>query len=177
LGGLPTQPVCRLLDANDQDVIADIGCGNGFLAEKIAFNRYVGIDCDAQMIKAARERNLPRSEFVLGDALQYDFKSLAPTKAVLYGVLHHLTDEEAVCLLRMLGSYVSQSIVTLDPVYRPNHPINNLLCRLDRGRYVRDEQAMLDLIKKTDWVIDTKLNHSANTKVADYLSFRLKPRR
>lgn len=175
LGGLPTDPILRLLESNASDMILDIGCGTGFLAEKIPFRLYVGLDRDPKMIEIAQRKKIPHSIFTLTPVQDYDFSNLHPTKAVLYGVLHHLNDKDAVSLLRMLRKTGVARLVTLDPIYSQFHFINNLLCKLDRGEYVRNEMGMLQLVEQAGLRVERKLLHYSNTVIAKYLILRLTP--
>ncbi len=175
LGGLPTRPLLKLLDSQAGDIILDVGCGSGFIAEKMKFERYIGIDHNPAMIEIARKREIPSTSFLLEEVSDYDFGALKPTKAILYGLLHHLDDASAIALLTRLSKIVTQWIVTLDSVYSKTHVINNFLCKFDRGKFVRTENEMLALIAKTPLKIETKLLHDANTKIAKYITFRLLP--
>ena len=176
LGGLPTAPVVRLLEAGPTDVIVDVGCGTGDLAEQVPFRRYFGFDSDPKVIAIARAKNIAGAEFTVDSALDYDLRRRAPTRAVLYGVLHHIPDEDAVRLLRALDDAGAAAIVTLDPVYSRYHVLNNVLCRLDRGRYVRTEEEMDALVQRAGLEAETRLVHYSNSKVAKYISYRLRRR-
>ena len=175
LGGLPIRDILDLLEANGSDIILDVGCGTGYMAEKIGFSRYTGIDNDPRMIKIAQNRKIPNAEFVLQDIRKYNFADVGPTKIVLYGVLHHLNDRDAIELLKLLAHTTKQFIVSLDPVYAKYHLINNILCELDRGAYVRTEEDMITLISQTKLRVESKLVKYANTFIAKYLVLRLIP--
>jgi type IV secretory pathway protease TraF len=54
------------------------------------------------------------------------------------GLLHHLTDAQAIDLLGMCARAPGlQRVVTQDVVYLDGRLVNNVLARLDRGRHVR----------------------------------------
>lgn len=175
LGGLPTGRVVRLLEPAPSDVIVDIGCGTGDLAEQIPFRRYFGFDNDPRVIKIAEAKKIPNASFTLDSVQEYDLRPRAPTKAVLYGILHHIPDEDAVRLLRALKDAGTGDIVTLDPVYSRYHLVSNLLCRLDRGAYVRTEPEMQALMDQAGLETETRLLHYSNSGLAKYISFRLRP--
>ena len=174
LGGLPNAPVLKLLEATSSDQILDVGCGTGFMANETTFQKYFGIDNDPRVIEIANRRNIKNAKFLLHD-LSGSFPPLdfVPTKAILYGILHHLDDAAAAGLLRKLSGMVSDRIVTLDPVYSKRHFLNNILCKLDRGTYVRTESEMLRLVSSSGLEIKEKLLCYANTKIAKYIIFRL----
>ncbi len=175
LGGLPTPPLLKLLDSRENDVLLDVGCGTGFIAEKTNYQEYRGFDSDPKVIQIAKSKNLPRCTFEVNDTDHFDFAQVRPTKAILYGILHHLDDASAQKLLRSLARCVTGCIVTLDPVYAKFHPTNNILCKLDRGRYVRTEAAWDQLVTGVGHKVETRLIHHANTRISQYLSYRLIP--
>jgi len=177
LGGLPFAQTLQLIDSRDSDVILDVGCGPGYYAEKLKFKSYIGFDSNPRAIEAARRRGIPNATFVVGDVMGYDFKSLKPTKAVLSGILHHLNDTEAVHLLDSLAKIVTQWIVTEDPIFSTYHIFNNLLCRLDRGEFVRSDTELEALIARTELRIEKKLIFYANTKISRHIAFRFIPTR
>ncbi len=177
LGGLPMKPMLALLDSNESDVIIDVGCGTGFLAEKIRYKQYLGFDQDLNFIKIAQKRKIKNAEFILEDISKFNFDHRNPTKAILAGVLHHLNDDEAIHLLNALSQTVTQWLVTFDPVYSKYHIVSNLLCKLDRGKFVRTEDQMLQLINRSKLSIETKKLHYSNTKIGKYIIFRLLPKR
>ena len=176
LGGLPTSHVLNYLNTQPDEIIFDIGCGCGFVSELIKFRNYFGFDNNTAMLSIAKKRNVSNASYIETDITKYDFNGLSADKAIMYGMLHHLNDHDAVGLLNKLCGKVSKCIVTLDPVYATFHIINNLLCMFDRGKYVRTADRYCDLIAKTNWKIDVMKAVYANTKVAKYLVLRLTPK-
>jgi hypothetical protein len=66
----------------------------------------------------------------------------------MIGLLHHLSDAEAVELLRLLARCPTLvRAVTLDIVYLDGRWYNNLLARLDRGRYCRRGPGYVELAR------------------------------
>lgn len=177
LGGLPWPELLRLLDSNKNDVIVDIGAGTGTIAEKIHFRKYIGFDHDPRSIRVALKKNIPNASFLLQDVNEMNLTALKPTKAVLSGILHHLTDQQALSLLNSLARSISQCVVTLDPIFWKGHILNNFLCRLDRGHYIRTKEQMLNLINESSMQIDAEAYYSSNTKITKYASYRLIPRK
>ncbi len=175
LGGWPFEPTLSLLDSTGSDVILDVGCGTGHFSEKIQFRQYYGFDNDAKALQVATRRKVPNAVFQMGDIRHFNFQGLKPTQAILSGVLHHLSDDEAVRLLNDLAPIVSRWIVTEDPIYAQYHVLNNLLCRLDRGEHVRTEEEMLALIAKTNLTVEKKSVFYSNTRISKHIAFRLVP--
>lgn len=150
--GIDMSPVYRQLGASGDDVVVDIGCGTGdalnYLTE---FRAYHGFDTDETAIAFARQRAPGRANvmFTAGLLTAADLARIQPTRLVMYGLLHHLADEEAIGLLRMCGDAPSIGrIVTQDVVYLPGQLVNNVLARLDRGRHVRTVEGFRELVER-----------------------------
>ena len=173
IGGHPFTQTLELLDAKDTDVLLDVGCGPGLLAEKIRFKRYIGFDSNPKYIEIAKKRGISNTQFSLEDVSGYDFGKLRPDKAILSGVLHHLNDSEALHVLKALARTVSQWIVTDDPLYARYHVVNNLLCRLDRGEFIRSEKEMRKLFAEAGLEVEKRLIFYSNTWISKHIDFRL----
>jgi SAM-dependent methyltransferase len=140
LGGGPAGKVFGWLGDTRDDVLIDIGCGTGMALDRLGpFAEYHGFDTDARALGRFRQRDLPGNVHLYNaKATGADLDRIRPTKAILMGLLHHLPDMEAGPLLSMLADCPSlRCAITLDPVLTDGKPLNNLLCRLDRGRHVR----------------------------------------
>jgi hypothetical protein len=94
--------------------------------------------------------------------------------------LHHLNDSEAVDLLGMLhASSRLVRAVTLDIVYLPGRPYNNLMARLDRGKYCRTPDAYAELAAAAGLrLVDRYLARSHPTRgLVQYYVLELTPGR
>jgi SAM-dependent methyltransferase len=149
VGGVDMTPVYALLKASTHDTVLDIGCGTGdALRYLTGFARYRGFDGDERAIAAARRRATGGSDVSFEARLitEDDVRAIAPTRAILAGLLHHLPDEEAADVLRLLRvSAALGRVVTQDPVVIDGEHLGNMLTRLDRGRYCRDAGGYRDL--------------------------------
>ena len=150
IGGLDMSPVYDSLEAGANDVIVDVGCGTGDALQYLpSFRTYHGFDVDAGAIEFARERaaGRPGVTYEPRALTAEDLASLRPSLVILAGLLHHLDDSQAVELLTMLARTPSiRRIVSQDVVYLPRERVSNLLARLDRGRFVRDEPGYRELV-------------------------------
>jgi SAM-dependent methyltransferase len=180
LGGFDFSAVYRFLDVNSDDVVLDIGCGFGYSLEHLSeFRAYYGFDTSQRAIDALRQRfgHDPRVQAFQRVARREDFQQLKPTKVLLMGLLHHLSPVEAESLLFDLGQTESvQRVGSEDPVYRPGRWINNLLCFLDRGRYVRTREGYLDLVDRSGWQVEREMPCTSGNGLADYLCLGLSRR-
>ena len=150
IGGLDMAPVYRALEANNQDIIVDIGSGTGdALGYLDSFRAYHGFDIDEAAVSHARQRagNRAGVTYHARAMTGEDLKAIQPTLLLLAGLLHHLNDSDAIALLRLGARLPSlRRLVTQDVVYLPGEPVSNLLARLDRGRFVRDQEGYLALV-------------------------------
>jgi SAM-dependent methyltransferase len=151
VGGVDLSPLYDQI-RNPDAVILDVGCGTGSALRYLEeFRSYLGMDTDQVAVEHARSRHASsRVSFSKQICTPDDVRRLQPTDVVLAGVLHHLSDVEAVGLLSSLPqSSRLQQVLTADIVFLPGHPLGNLLARLDRGRFCRSEQGYLELVKQS----------------------------
>jgi SAM-dependent methyltransferase len=153
VGGIEMRPLYDLLaEGGASRVVLDVGCGTGDALRHLSgYERYLGIDTDPVAIDAARSRHgdKPNVSFECRMLRATDIAELAPTGVVLSGVLHHLTNDEAVAVLELAaGSENLVRVVTSDIVFLPGQLFNNVLAMMDRGRYCRDPDAYAALARR-----------------------------
>jgi SAM-dependent methyltransferase len=166
LGGFDFSAVYGWLQCTPEDIVVDIGCGTGHAMEYLGpYKTYHGFDIDQHALDTFRlkhpERTVDLEARIMG---REDLDRLAPTRAIAMGLLHHLTDAEARDLMDMLSACKSmQRIITLDPVFLPGRRLNNLLVRMDRGKFGRDRDGYRNLAKNAGLTIaKDELVHSGN---------------
>jgi hypothetical protein len=82
------------------------------------------------------------------------FEEIRPTRVMMNGLLHHLDDADAIELLKMCAATDAvQRVVTNDTVYLPGEPLNNIMARLDRGRFVRNIEGYRNLTSRAGLTI------------------------
>ena len=145
--GLRIRPILDLLDVQPGEKVLDAGCGFGHLAKYFDQCDYTGVDIDPERIEWAKKNigETDRRRFRVADISNTGFGSGSFDKVLAYGLLHHLSDEQAGSCLKEFSRVCKGDIVFSDPVYSRFHLVNNLLCRMDRGEYVRDKKGYLDL--------------------------------
>src|SRR5262249_44672894 len=145
LGGIDMSPLYQRLSAGRNAVVLDIGCGTGDALRYLnEVEQYVGLDTDEVAIAFAKERFCLRSEvrFECRRITADDVARLNPTHVVMAGLLHHLTDDEALALFgNIRRSNRLERIATSDIIYLRGKWLNNLFASLDRGRYCRTKGA------------------------------------
>src|SRR5262249_3167764 len=108
-----------------------------------------------------------------------DLRAIRPTHVLLSGLLHHLSDADALHLLRMCGASPGVvRIATADTVYLPGRHISNVLAFFDRGCFVRTVEGFVELAQKGNVEIVRRQivrSHPTNGR-ALYLVMTLSPR-
>lgn len=130
------------------DRVLDLGCGPGDLAALLPEQHYHGVDSNAAYIEAARAAH-PQAAFVCA-GIEHVVPPEQPFDLVLaVGVMHHLDDDTTRHMLALAHRCLKPGgrLVTLDGCYTPGqNRIARRLLDLDRGRFVRTEQAYRQLL-------------------------------
>ena len=147
--GVRLQPLRQALALQAGDRVLDVGCGTGDYAPLVdrADCSYVGLDFSAAYVDKARQQYAAAFRcFEVGDIRTMAYAPGSFTKALLIGVMHHLTDEENLGVLRALNNVITDRLIVMDLSPGGWHVVNNVLCSLDRGRYPRSQEALQQLI-------------------------------
>lgn len=149
--GARTKAIDAYLELEPNARILDIGCGPGFLLEKLPTDvRYTGFDTDAGYVTYAKKRFGGRGEFVCGPFDADAAAATGPADVVMMnGVLHHLDDDEARETLDVIATALHPGgvLFTLDGCYVDGQsPIARHLLKNDRGPNVRTETGYRDLL-------------------------------
>ena len=151
VGGIDLAPLYNALQATDDDVILDVGCGTGNALNYLhRFRQYWGFDIDDVAVSHARRTFANRTGAVFRTKLldANDLRTLDPTCVVMGGLLHHLATPDVMALLGMLRRSLNlRRAVTQDIVYLPGKPVSNFFARLDRGRHCRSRDGYETLAK------------------------------
>ena len=103
------------LNLKSEDVVADLGCGNGLVTVRIAtqVRRIAGIDVSEPLIEAARTVHThPNCTYHVGDIAKLDSLPIdGVTKAYSYEVLQHLSTEDTRALLGALTEGFGSGLV------------------------------------------------------------------
>ncbi len=138
------------------DKILDIGCGPADILEYLPENiEYTGFDSNENYINAAKKRFKNRGnfycEYVDNNILKNNLIQEGCFKVILaIGVLHHLTDEEAIILFELGQNTLEKGgkLITLDGCYTEKQSLLvKFILNMDRGDFVRNEEEYLKLAK------------------------------
>jgi SAM-dependent methyltransferase len=171
-GGMPFKNFIHLAGLDEPSCrVADVGCGPADILRFVPGagrpGYYLGIDVSNRYLSAAEKRararhvdstfltmdleRLPVSEKVQSEFIAALTEHRATT-VLLMGVLHHISDEAAAVTLDLIHQVPNvNTIVTQDVVTIPGHRLNNLLCDLDRGTFVRNEAGYESLMRRSKW--------------------------
>jgi SAM-dependent methyltransferase len=181
VGGIDMSPFYDRVQATASDVILDVGCGTGdALSYLTEFARYEGIDTDEIAIGFAKKAHgsRPKVSFSCQLCTTEDVARIQPSRVLLCGLLHHLSDDQAVTLLGALkASPKLQRIVTSDIVYLEKSFISNLFASMDRGKFCRRRDALEALVARAGLrvVESTVIRSHPKTGLAKYLLMTIEP--
>jgi SAM-dependent methyltransferase len=130
--------------------VVDVGCGPAYYFERLPQPlTYHGFDTDPRYIEWARKRWAHVANFHLGVFDADAASTLAPVDAVmLLGLLHHLSDRQAVDLLELSARVIGPGgkVIAVDPCFEPAQGrISRWMSENDRGEHVREPAAFVAL--------------------------------
>ncbi|MEO8902268.1 MAG: class I SAM-dependent methyltransferase [Polyangiaceae bacterium] len=179
VGGIDMSPFYDRVQATPEDVVLDVGCGTGDALKYLkGFARYEGIDTDEVAIGFARATfgTRPSVTFRCQMCRSEDVVAIQPSAVLLCGLLHHLSDDQALDLLAAIrASTRLRRIVTSDIVFLDGEPVSNLLARLDRGKFCRRREGFEGLVRSAGLrVVESAIVRSHPTRgLAKYLMMTL----
>lgn len=149
--------------------ILEVGCGTGALCQYLPANiEYLGVDIDEGYVIAARQA-FPNRVFEhadVGDPATFDALHGKFDIVVAFGVLHHLDDNQVRRCLEGCSAALGKfgTFFSVDPCHRQHErPLEYLMKRFDRGRFIRSASSFRDLIAESfdSAVVDIEMNQMA----------------
>jgi SAM-dependent methyltransferase len=138
--------------------VLDLGCGTGQYAHCFDSRQYVGVDIDPAYISAAREKH-PQHRFEVHDGRSLPFADGEFDACMISGVLHHLDDAAADCVLGQAQRVIRSGgrIVIWEDIPAPWwNVVGQIIHRLDLGAYIRSPAEYRRLIERHFGVDDSK---------------------
>jgi SAM-dependent methyltransferase len=191
-GGMPFRRWVGLYGLNDPGQrIADLGCGPADVLRYLHLESlpgfYLGLDLSERYLEFAEKRaralglehefmrmdldRLTTDPAVAGD-LEKVLAERMITRVLLLGVIHHVSDDAARATLDLAFTAPTvQSVITSDVVYLPGHRLNNKMCDMDRGEFVRDEPAYDTLVRGSRWPVTKKSFTSPRFSYIRYIHY------
>ena len=153
-----------IIKPQPSDCILDIGCGPGQVLDYIPVpKQYYGFDTEKKYIEYASKKYSGRGKFF---SCEFNSNFLVSTKlepidkVFLLGILHHISNENALELLKLIYTVLKPkgSIVSVDPCFTPNQSlVSRFIANNDRGKFVRNEVGYRSLTKDLFTEIDIQI--------------------
>lgn len=138
--------------SRQSDRILDIGCGPGSMVPYLSWSEYVGFDANSDYVRRA-QRCFPEARFVCNRVSEHSVPESGYFDIVVaLGVVHHLDDEEAGRLFQMAYRALKPDgrLITIDGVLlRGQSRFAEFLLKRDRGRFVRPQDAYIEVASKS----------------------------
>jgi len=143
--------------------ILDIGCGPAEILDSLSTEKYYGYDINRNYIDHAKQKYAGRGNFYCKKFTKKEIKKLPMFDHVLlFGILHHLNDNEIKNLITLIKKVVKKggSIITEDPILiKKQNLIARYIINKDRGNNVRNKKEYLKIFKKYFKRINNKIYH------------------
>jgi SAM-dependent methyltransferase len=117
----------------------DLGCGPGAFADLFESGDYVGADLNARYIDHARRTR--RGTFVVGDATKLELPNGRFDQILIFGLLHHLSDDEVRAVLtesrRVLAPGGRILAIEDIPAVSRLNLVGHLIHSVENGEHIR----------------------------------------
>jgi uncharacterized protein (TIRG00374 family) len=94
-----TDTLKNMLDARDNEVILDIGCGSGVQLRALGITYpkiLIGMDLNRNALLFAKKKGIPESEFIIADAQYLPFRQRSVNKIICAEIIEHLHEPEKI---------------------------------------------------------------------------------
>ncbi len=143
------QTIQENLPSGDGHRVLDVACGPGAFSPLFAPDGYAGIDINPRYISYARSHF--KGNFSVQDARKMEFEDGSFDQALIYGLLHHLSDEDVTAVLQSLRRVLtpgSRVLVIEDiPTESTLNVIGHLLHWAENGHYIRPAEEYRKLLR------------------------------
>ena len=126
-------------DGRPERKVLDIACGPGAFSDLFDASSYSGVDLNAKYIAFAKDNF--RGSFSVQDARKLDFPEGSFDDVLVYGLLHHLSDEDVTAVLtgmrRVLRPGGRALVIEDIPTTSRLNLVGHLLHWAENGHYIR----------------------------------------
>ncbi len=136
-----------LPDSENQRIL-DIACGPGAFSVLFAADIYVGVDINQGYIEYAKRQY--KGTFHVMDARHIEFSDDSFDGVLVYGLLHHLNDDDAREVLKGVARVLKPSgralIIEDIPSESRLNVVGHLLHRIENGHFIRSAEEYRTLL-------------------------------
>jgi SAM-dependent methyltransferase len=129
----------RELDLGPSARTLDLGCGPGAFSDLFEKGDYVGADLNPRYIDHARRTR--KGAFIVGDARKVDLPDGRFDQILVFGLLHHLPDEDVRAVLtecrRLLVAGGRLLVIEDIPSVSRLNLVGHLIHRVENGEHIR----------------------------------------
>jgi ubiquinone/menaquinone biosynthesis C-methylase UbiE len=163
----------RHLDLEPGKRTLDLGCGPGAFSDMFEAHDYVGADLNRRYIEHARDHR--KGTFVVADARKVDLPDDRFDQVLIFGLLHHLTDEAVRSVLaevrRMLVPGGRALIIEDIPAQSRLNLIGHLLHAIENGDHIRPANEFRKLYEEAGTIEKDEILRSG---ICDYYAVVLR---
>jgi 2-polyprenyl-3-methyl-5-hydroxy-6-metoxy-1,4-benzoquinol methylase len=131
--------------------LLEIGCGTGDFSTHVK-GEYVGVDIDERYINHAKKLYPNRNFFT--SLSEPSIQNRKFDSLLMMDVVHHLPDDTLKSILVDVKSLNITKKVIFDPIKEQSNWIGSILCSLDRGKYIRKTESILNALKAEGFEIE-----------------------
>ncbi len=143
--------------------VLDIGCGPGDVLTEMPTVDYIGFDIDPRLIDAARKKHGNTGQFFCAPVNEQAISAFERFDLVLAtGVIHHLSDEEALELCRLARNVLKPGgpLITWDCCFvEGQSAFSQFLMARDRGGFVRTRPQYEDIAAQVFPTVKSTIDH------------------
>lgn len=162
------------LEPSTSRAVLDVACGPGAFSDLFPADSYSGIDLNPKYIAYAKKKYQGR--FAVQDATKLDFPENTFDDVLVYGLLHHLSDEDVCDVLSGIGRVLrpnGRALIIEDiPTESRLNVVGHLLHWMENGHFIRPAPDYRALINRQFNVVDERLFRSG---ICDYYMAELTP--
>lgn len=166
------QVIQERLPVSDGRRVLDVACGPGAFSDLFRPDSYCGVDLNENYIRYARRHY--RGSFACMDARRLDFPESSFDDALIFGLLHHLDDDDVrevlSSLQRVLKPGASVLVIEDIPAESRLNLIGHLLHRVENGRFIRSAEGYRQLLGRYFRIAEEQLLRSG---ICDYYTAKL----